>query len=72
MGLTTSCPASNKPHLAEKYSGLASNLAYLGRICYLAAASRCCPTGYPASNKPHLAEKYSGLASNLTHLGRIC
>ena len=26
-------PASNKPHLAEKYSGLASNLAYLGRIC---------------------------------------
>ena len=26
-------PASNKPHLAEKISGLASNLAHLGRIC---------------------------------------
>ena len=26
-------PASNKPHLAEKISGLANNLAHLGRIC---------------------------------------
>ena len=26
-------PTSNKPHLAEKISGLASNLAHLGRIC---------------------------------------
>ena len=29
----TAPPACNKPHLAEKISGLASNLAYLGRIC---------------------------------------
>ena len=31
--LRHSAPASNKPHLAEKISGLASNLAHLGRIC---------------------------------------
>ena len=28
----TAAPASNKPHQAEKYSGLASTLAYLGRM----------------------------------------
>ena len=28
----TAPPSSNKPHSAEKYSGLASNLAHLGRI----------------------------------------
>ena len=33
MALRRSAPASNKPHLAEKISGLASNLAHLGRIC---------------------------------------
>ena len=31
--LRNGAPASNKPHLAEKISGLASNLAHLGRIC---------------------------------------
>ena len=31
--LRHSAPPSNKPHLAEKISGLASNLAHLGRIC---------------------------------------
>ena len=31
--LRHSAPPSNKPHLAEKISGLASNLAQLGRIC---------------------------------------
>ena len=29
----TAALACNKPHLAEKISGLASNLAHLGRIC---------------------------------------
>ncbi|MDY3134256.1 MAG: hypothetical protein SOW22_02310 [Candidatus Egerieousia sp.] len=33
MALRSSAPASNKPHPAEEYSGLASNLAHLGRIC---------------------------------------
>ena len=28
----TAAPASNKPHQAEKYSGLASTLAYLGQM----------------------------------------
>ena len=31
--LRYSAPAGNKPHPAEKHSGLASNLAHLGRIC---------------------------------------
>ena len=29
----TGAPAGRQPHLAEKNSGLASNLAHLGRIC---------------------------------------
>ena len=33
MGLPTGYPAGNKPHPAEKISGLASDLAHLGRIC---------------------------------------
>ena len=33
ISATAAPQASNKPHLAEKYSGLASNLAHLDRIC---------------------------------------
>ena len=33
ISATAAPQASNKPHSAEKYSGLASNLAHLDRIC---------------------------------------
>ena len=43
-------PASNKPHSAGKYSGLASNLAHLGRIRLSSGLGGSCKMANDASS----------------------
>ena len=43
-------PASNKPHSAGKYSGLASNLAHLGRMRHCSLVGRSCRMANDASS----------------------
>ena len=85
MNLRRSAPASNKPHPAEKYSGLASNLAHLDRICQLAAAvcelsctylyicvhPHCCHLGVAAQTDANLSAHLHRLPTPPPYLRRM-
>ena len=85
ISATAAPKASNKPHSAEKYSGLASNLAHLDRICQLAAAvcelsctylyicvhPHCCHLGVAAQTDANLSAHLHRLPTPPTYLRRM-